>query len=166
MTDGTTPAGAVRGISHTAVTVADLERSLHFYRDFLGLEVALEEEDTYDLRTPEGEPYTMHRRGVYLRWADEDPRDAFVVLNCQLNRPPLGHPAVIGQLGVDHFGLWVRDVEALYGRAQDLGDITIAGPLRLHDGRKYGFAGTPGSVKSAMFRDPDGTFVQTDEWIG
>jgi catechol 2,3-dioxygenase-like lactoylglutathione lyase family enzyme len=156
----------IRGISHTSVVVSDLERSLHFYCDFLGLEVAVEEEDRYDLKTPEGEPYVMERHGVYLRWATEDPGDSFLVLNHQLNRPPLGHAAVIGQLGVDHFGLWVHDVDLLYERALAMGDITIAGRgVGLHEPIKYGFAATEGAVKSAMFRDPDGTFVQTDQWV-
>jgi len=31
----------VRGVSHIAVCVADLERSLGFYRDILGLEVKM-----------------------------------------------------------------------------------------------------------------------------
>ncbi|MBV9661254.1 MAG: VOC family protein [Acidimicrobiales bacterium] len=155
----------VRGLSHDSVTVSDIDRSLHFYRDFLGLEIAAEEEDTFDLTTPEGVPYTMHRRGVYLRWAEEDPAESFLVLNCHLNRPPLGTPAVIGQLGIDHLGLWVHDVDALVDRAAQLGDITIAGPTRVHAAIKYGFVSTPGAVKSAMFRDPDGTFVQTDQWL-
>jgi catechol 2,3-dioxygenase-like lactoylglutathione lyase family enzyme len=155
----------IRGLSHNSITVADVDRALHFYRDFLGLEIACEEVDTFDLKTPEGEPYRMHRRGVYLRWRDDNPGDSFVVLNCHLNRGPLGEAAVIGQIGIDHFGLWVDDVEGLRCKAERMGDITIAGPVRAHSPEKYGLAGASGEVVSAMYRDPDGTFVQTDQWV-
>jgi catechol 2,3-dioxygenase-like lactoylglutathione lyase family enzyme len=156
---------SVRGLSHNSITVADVDRSLHFYRDFLGLEIASEEVDTFDLKTPEGQPYQMHRRGIYLRWASGDPADSFLVLNCHLNRGPLGAAAVIGQIGIDHFGLWVDDVRALRAKAEALGNIMIAGPVRSHSPSKYGLVGLSGEVVSAMYRDPDGTFVQTDQWV-
>ena len=35
----------MRGISHVAIGVADMERSLHFYRDLLGLTVTLDKEE-------------------------------------------------------------------------------------------------------------------------
>ena len=35
----------MKGISHVAIGVSDMERSLPFYRDVLGLEVMLDAED-------------------------------------------------------------------------------------------------------------------------
>ena len=37
---GTSASGAVIGACHVSPIVADLDRSLHFYRDLLGLEVS------------------------------------------------------------------------------------------------------------------------------
>jgi len=61
----------MRGISHVAIGVSDMERSLRFYRDLLGLTVSLDKEEP--VRGSErlfAEPAQNRRRAVYLKWAD------------------------------------------------------------------------------------------------
>ena len=54
---------AVRGFSHVAVGVTDMETSLGFYRDLLGLTVTLDvEEGAFG-----GPQDAYRRRAVYLR---------------------------------------------------------------------------------------------------
>jgi len=71
----------MRGISHVAIGVADMERSLHFYRDLLGLTVTLDKEEP--VRGSDrlfADPEQNRRRAVYLRWAD-GPEAGFIVLS-------------------------------------------------------------------------------------
>ena len=58
----------MRGISHVAIGVRDIERSLSFYRDLLGLTVSLDKEKP--VRGSQrlfAEPAQTRRRAVYLK---------------------------------------------------------------------------------------------------
>ena len=58
----------MRGISHVAIAVSDMERSLRFYRDLLGLTVSLDKEEP--VRGSErlfAEPEQNRLRAVYLK---------------------------------------------------------------------------------------------------
>ena len=69
----------VRGVSHVAQCVADLERSLHFYRDLLGLTVRMHTTQPM-ARRPGAESAEMYQRARESRtvanvWFD-DPETA------------------------------------------------------------------------------------------
>ena len=81
----------MRGVSHVAIGVSDMERSLRFYRDLLGLTVSLDKEEP--VRGSErlfADPAQNRRRAVYLKWAD-GPEAGFVVLS-QKPGEPSGRP--------------------------------------------------------------------------
>src|SRR5271170_2579995 len=112
----------MRGISHVAIGVSVMERSLRFYRDLLGLTVNLDKEEP--VRGSErlfADPAQNHRRAVYLKWAD-GPDAGFVVLS-QKPGEPSGRPIKIDQLGIHHFAFWVSDlrerVERLKSRSEE-----------------------------------------------
>jgi catechol 2,3-dioxygenase-like lactoylglutathione lyase family enzyme len=142
----------MRAISHVAVGVRDMERSLPFYRDVLGLPVAADQE--------EDAGFGGRRRAVYLRWGD-DPHASFVVLDQQLERPEQGEPAALFDIGVHHFGFWVDDVEGVAARARDAGVELVVEPS-IGDTWLYGEP-PGGKVKVAFLRDPDGNIVQVDQ---
>ena len=71
----------VHSVSHVAVGVRDMDRSLTFYRDLIGLDVRFD--DIEEFRGAEAP--RVRRRGVYLRWSD-DPHAPFIVLDQQLTR--------------------------------------------------------------------------------
>src|SRR5262245_50973849 len=96
----------IRGVSHVAVGVRDMERSLRFYRDVLGLRVSADQPEEFP-GFDGGAP--IKRRGVYLRYQD-GPDESFLVLDQQLTRAPEGRPPKIFQIGTHHFGFWVDDV--------------------------------------------------------
>jgi len=99
----------MRGISHVAIGISDMERSLRFYRDLLGLTVTLDKEEP--VRGSErlfADPAQNRRRAVYLKWA-EGPEAGFVVLS-QKPGEPSGRPIKIDQLGIHHFSFWVNDL--------------------------------------------------------
>ncbi|MDG2114986.1 MAG: VOC family protein, partial [Actinomycetota bacterium] len=67
---------AVRGISHVAVGVSDMDDALSFYRDVIGLVVTLDAEEGAFT----GDPGGYRRRAVYLR-QNEGPDEFFIVLD-------------------------------------------------------------------------------------
>jgi catechol 2,3-dioxygenase-like lactoylglutathione lyase family enzyme len=71
----------MKAVSHIAVGVRDMDRSLHFYRDLLGLKVCLDTmENIGGLKTLFVNPVKGKRRAVYLRF-EEGPHSSFIVLS-------------------------------------------------------------------------------------
>ena len=100
----------MKSISHIAIGVTDMDRSLPFYRDVLGMKVTL---DALEGRDPEpgADPPPSgglnrgpgrQRRAVYLRW-EEGPESTFIVLSApSVADGPV--PLRLDQLGHHHFG--------------------------------------------------------------
>lgn len=148
---------AILGISHVAVGVSDMERSLRFYRDLVGLRVTL---DTVEGAFG-GDPAAYRRRAVYLR-AGDGPTAFFVVLDQQLDRDPFGTPPRILQLGTHHFSFWVDNLEEIFERMVAENFRVIVGPTPA-DAAAYGEAAGSGRVLTAIVKDPDGNPVQLDQ---
>ena len=147
----------IRAVSHIAVGVRNMERSLEFYRDVLGMSVSLDAVEEFPGR--EGAAPTR-RRGVYLRWGAGDDA-SFIVLDEQISREPFGDPPRLFQVGTHHFGLWVDDLDAMVARAEASG-FAPAIPAVDADSEAYGE--TPGrKVRTVFLRDPDRNFVQLDQ---
>jgi len=71
----------MKAVSHIAVGVSEMDRSLHFYRDLLGLKVCLDTmENIGGLKTLFANPVKGKRRAVYLRFED-GPHASFIVLS-------------------------------------------------------------------------------------
>lgn len=72
----------MRGVSHVAVGVRDMDKLLDFYRDLLGLRVVMDEvQDIGDIPAMrEGSTQRPTRRVVHLIWKDE-PAAPFIVLS-------------------------------------------------------------------------------------
>lgn len=150
---------AIRGVSHIAIGVRDMDAALAFWRDVVGLEVRFD--DTEEFAGLEA-GVTTRRRGVYLRYGDDD-HDSFIVLDQQLGRDPWGTPAELFQVGVHHVGLWADDVDAIAERARAAGFPPWVGPA---DGDSKDYGEPPGRTIRTMFvRDPDGNVVQFDQRI-
>lgn len=148
---------SVRSMSHVAVGVTDMDASLDFYRDVLGLRVTLDTvEGAFD---PAAGSY--RRRAAYLR-VDDGPHEFFIVLDQQLDQEPFGRPPRIFQIGTHHFSLWVDDLEVLFGRALEHGYRAILRPTEA-DAAAYGESAGSGRVLTAILKDPDGNPVQLDQ---
>ena len=145
-------------VSHLAFGVTDLDRSLTFYRDVLGMSVR-------DDRTHRTGASAMHtagrgkseRRVANLSW---DGSDTFLVLS---QFPDTTGAAIkLDQVGIHHVALWVQDVRGLYERLSAAGVTFVAEPVEF-DAKGYGLAN--GTVITCLLEDPDGIILQFDQHL-
>ncbi len=139
----------MKGISHLAIGVSDMERSLPFYRDLLGLEVMLDVEE----KVGQGS-----RRAVYMKWSDDG---GFLVLSQTLGREPSGKPLKLHQVGMHHFAFLVDDLRIRLDKLAAAGVKIIVPPYEA-DSAAYGERGGS-KVLTCLFEDPDGTILQFDQ---
>lgn len=148
----------VKGVSHVAVGVSDMERALIFYRDLVGLRVTL---DTVEGGPDDAMLGANRRRAVYLR-TEDGPHAFFIVLDQQLDREPFGSPPRILQLGTHHFSFWVDDVQEMFERMVSAGFRAILRPTEA-DALAYGEPAGSSRVLTAIVKDQDGNPVQLDQ---
>jgi len=143
------------GVSHIAICVRDLEQSLAFYRDILGMRVTFDEvQDT----TTGGLPYTYRhdrktRRTVHIRYG-EGRTTPSLVLTSHPGEESDGDPIRLDQVGISHLSFTVKDLTSLTQELLDKG-VKFAGPVD-------SFKNSQGEVSSIFVFDPDGILVQFD----
>jgi catechol 2,3-dioxygenase-like lactoylglutathione lyase family enzyme len=143
---------APRTIHHTGFTVADLARSLSFYRDLLGLEtVAEQEKEGGYLGAIVGHP-DAHVRMAHLRV----PGGGHVVELFEYLTPAGDRPGPLdpADVGTSHLCFVVDDLPALYDQLQAAGvDSFFSPPVEVDTGiNRGGWA--------LYLRDPDGIPVE------
>jgi catechol 2,3-dioxygenase-like lactoylglutathione lyase family enzyme len=148
----------VKGLSHVAVGVSDMDRALLFYRDVIGLRVTLDAVEGGSAGAIVG---TKRRRAVYLR-VEDGPDASFVVLDQQLDQEPFGSPPRILQLGTHHFSFWVDDLEQIFEKLVAEGFRVILRPTAA-DAAAYGEVAGSGRVLTTIVKDQDGNPVQLDQ---
>ena len=141
---------AVTGFFHAGVTVRDMDTSLRFYRDGLGLEIEFDRIlDADYLKTVLWLEFD-HIRAVYLRI----PGGGFVELLEYVGIERLSAASRPSDYGAGHLCLYVDDVAATFGqrrglgfqaRSEDVVDIT---------------AGPNAGARSVYMADPDGYAVE------
>jgi catechol 2,3-dioxygenase-like lactoylglutathione lyase family enzyme len=139
----------MKGISHLAIGVSDMERSLPFYRDILGLKVMLDAEE----KVGQGS-----RRAVYMRWNDSG---GFLVLSQTLGKEPSGKPLRLHQVGMHHFAFLVDDLRSRVEKLSAAG-VKILVPPYEAGALAYGEKGSA-KILTCLFEDPDGTILQFDQ---
>lgn len=143
------------GISHIAVCVRDMDKSLAFYRDILGMTVS--KDDIEDTSTGGlTHTYKHHRntrRTVYLGWGGAP----FFVMTSHPGDQADGDPIKLDQVGISHVSFTVKDVRALADELVSKG-VEIAGGIEA-------FADASGHVRTFFAFDPDGMLVQFDAGI-
>jgi catechol 2,3-dioxygenase-like lactoylglutathione lyase family enzyme len=150
------------GVSHLAFGVRDMDRSLAFYRDQLGMEVTSDRTQAVAPSAMYAEPAAAtSRRVAQLRWSDE-PDAPFLVLSTFPDAT--GEPLRLDQVGIHHVALWVRDLRTKAERLRVAGVRFVMEPSEV-DARGYG--GQKGEkIVTCLFEDPDGIIVQFDERLG
>ena len=126
----------MNGISHVAIGVRDMERSLKFYRDLLGLEVR------YDQMQPVGgmaslyaDPQKGQRRAAHLHYGKGENR-GFLVLTEKPGGTP-GEAIKLDEVGISHFSWWVDDIRGIHEKLKAAG-VKILVPPYETDAGGYG----------------------------
>ena len=148
------------GVSHIAICVRDLDKSLAFYRDILGMRVTLDQvQDT----TTGGLPHVYKherktRRTVHVRYGDEGNTTPSLVLTSHPGDEADGGPIKLDQIGISHLSISVRDLKGLTDELIAKG-VSLAGPLD-------SFTNAQGVTSSIFVYDPDGILLQFDSGGG
>ena len=148
----------MRGISHVAIGVRDMERSLPFYRDVLGLRVVRDQVESLGAMSGAAD---HTRRAARLVW-DNGLWATYVVLS-QSPGTASGTPAKLDQVGIHHFAFWVNDLHERFDRVQKAGAKIVLAPREV-DADSYG-GGEADKVLTCIFEDPDGTLLQFDQQV-
>ena len=147
----------VSGFSHVEVTVRDLERSLSFYRDQIGLRVFQEGTEQDVNRDVDYSGIYERIDGTY-RFAMLLGGTASIVLIEPTDPPPSGASIKVDQVGITHLGLFVDDLDSVYEDLEAKGVKFVVPPHALME--------TPiGVMRSAFAIDPDGIILQFDEMV-
>ncbi|CAN5609176.1 VOC family protein [soil metagenome] len=141
---------AISGFFHGGITVSDMDRSLPFYRDGLGLEMEFDRIlDTPYLREVLGLDFGSIR-AVYLRI----PGGGFVELLEYRGIERLPAASRPCDFGAGHLCFYVEGIDEVFGRLTDLG----------YRARSQGVvditAGPNAGARSVYLADPDGYPVE------
>ncbi|MDQ8043907.1 MAG: VOC family protein [Solirubrobacteraceae bacterium] len=146
------PAARITGFFHAGVTVKDMETSLRFYRDGLGLEI-VEERDTsgtaWDVWNLQGD-YTK------VRFLAVPNTDVIIELFEFVGLERHSASARPCDYGAGHFCLYTDDTAAVYARMQALGFGGRSDVITLTSGPHAG-------RKIVYLIDPDGYHVEIYE---
>jgi len=147
-----------KAFSHIAVCVRDLDKSLEFYRDILGMTVTLDtvQNTTRGSRSQTYKHQRATRRVAHVGWGES--QEPFLVMTCHPGDQPDGEPIKLDQIGVSHFSFTVDD---LPGLAEELAakGVNIPGGIDT-------FKNAQGGLTSFYVLDPDGILVQFDGGTG
>jgi len=141
----------VKGVCHTSITVSNVERSITFYRDILGLELIFTRESSGEALSKGVGVENAHLRIAMFR-AGNDFLELieYVTPKCD----PKGlRPCDIGNM---HVAFHVTDIEKLGQRLEEHGYRFNAPPRHI----------TEGPMKDwvwAYFKDPDGAQLELVE---
>lgn len=143
----------VVGLHHTGLTVADLDRSLAFYRDLLGFEVVLEQEKKGGyLGAIVGQP-DAHVRMAHVKLPGSDHRlELFQYLLPRGEEP--SEPLEPWRIGPTHVCLIVDELQAVHDWLGAAGvDSFLSAPIEVDTGANAG-------GKALYLRDPDGVLLE------
>lgn len=153
----------MNGVSHVAIGVRNMEKSLHFYRDLLGLELRYDEmQPIGGMKSLYANPEKGQRRAVHLHYGS-GAASGFLVLTEMPGGTP-GSAIKLDEVGISHFSWWVTDLRGIVERLKQAG-VKILVPPAPVDAAGYGEKSDKKFI-TALFEDPDGIIVQLDERLG
>ena len=137
-------------MNHVGISVADIERSVAFYCDMLGMEQA---SPVFPFAGPDFEEI-MALDGAQGRMCVVSTGDLHVELfEFSAPAPSPKDPAYsVGDRGISHFGIEVADIDSAYRRLSEAG-VLIHSPIKTF----------PGGTKAIYARDPDGNVFELVE---
>jgi catechol 2,3-dioxygenase-like lactoylglutathione lyase family enzyme len=144
-------------VSHIAICTRNMEKSLAFYRDILGMKVLSDgmTDPTEGGRLHNYQQARKSRRRVSLSFgAGKKPT---LTITNHAGEDIAGAPLKLDQMGITHFSFSVPDATALMQELQAKG-VPLAGP-------REAFINAQGQVRSFYVHDPDGIMIQFDSGL-
>ncbi len=121
---------------HVAVSVSDIDASLHFYRDILGF-------------PHQGRLHYRNERGLVIDFLEIGPGVLLELFSFSVPTKPSTTSSNDLQRGLRHIGFVVEDTDAAYQALLDKGVTFRMEPFDAH-----------GGVRIVFFVDPDGTLLE------
>ena len=150
----------VREVMHIGVTVSDMDRSIAFYRDVLGLkfegELLMEGRETELLFARPG----CRARVAYLNGSGELAAPPIELIQF-LDRPADKFPAALERTSISEICFRTPDIDRLYAHLQQKG-VPCLSPPQAFDFTASGF----GKSRAIYFRDPDGIVLEAMQPVG
>ena len=102
------------GVSHIAICVRDMEKSLAFYRDTLGMTVTMDQiQDTTQGGLPSVYKHKRQtRRTVHVTYGEDSPAPSLVLTSHPGDQAD-GNPIKLDQIGISHLSFSVRNIKEL-----------------------------------------------------
>lgn len=138
----------ILAVRHTGIVVSDMQRSLHFYRDLLGMEVWADFQDESDYVQSVTEVTGAKVWMIKLKAADGVSIELLQYLShpSDIRQPP----SKACDVGVNHIALQVDDIDSLHTKLVAEGIRFHAPPTLSGDG----------GAKVTYCRDPEGVIVE------
>jgi catechol 2,3-dioxygenase-like lactoylglutathione lyase family enzyme len=149
-----------QGVAHIAICVSDLDQSLAFYRDLLGMTVKLHTTQAMAMRPGASSTAmynTPHLSRTVANVGFDDPgiSGPFLVLTSHPGDPVSGSPIKLDQIGISHLSFIVDDLgqvaDALIAKG-----VQIAGELK-------DFCDEQGKMRTFFVHDPDHILVPFEQ---
>jgi catechol 2,3-dioxygenase-like lactoylglutathione lyase family enzyme len=151
------------GVSHVAIGVRDMERSLRFYRDLLGLELRDDQmQPIGGTASLYANPEKGQRRAAHLFYG-KGPTKGFLVLT-EMPGGMSGQAIKLDHIGISHFAWWVDNLRERVEKLKAAGVKILVGPYET-DAAAYGEAAGTKHL-TCLFEDPDGIILQFDQRLG
>jgi catechol 2,3-dioxygenase-like lactoylglutathione lyase family enzyme len=140
-------------LHHTGLTVSDLDRSLQFWRDAMGMTVLFEQEKKGGYLEAIVRETGAHVRMAHLAFGGTGPRiELFEYIT-----PPAGrHASRPADVGFAHICVACDDLDARFERLVAAGGEPLSDPVEIDTGVNRGGRGV-------YLRDPDGHMVELFE---
>jgi catechol 2,3-dioxygenase-like lactoylglutathione lyase family enzyme len=140
----------IRGVHHTCITVSDLEQSIAFYRDLLGLELVMTEESE---RSGDDRSKSLGVPAAKVRLALLRAPGAQIELIEYVTAQGRPYDRNNNDIGAVHIAFQVDDVDAVYQSLLDHGVRFTAPPSTVPAGPMAGWRWT-------YLFDPDGVSLE------
>lgn len=144
----------LKGIVHVGLTVKDLDRSVAFYRDVLGLaylgEMKMEGPETERLFQRKG----CTARVAYLNGSQELAAPPVELIQFE-DQEPRQQAGDLFRTSISELCFTTDDIDKEYQRLKELGVEFLSEP-QTFDSTQYGF----GKSRAVYLRDPDGIILE------
>ncbi len=147
--------GKMKNLRHVGIVVSDLEKSLHFYRDLLGLKIIKMMDESGEYIDNMSALKNVKVTTVKMAAGDGNLEDGNLIelLHYQSHPRKRDNRAEICDIGVSHVAFTVDDLEYEYERLKKHNVVFNAPPQLSPDGY----------AKVTFCKDPDGSLIELVE---